>query len=138
MANYMTKVAKLLDLKIGKRFKCSNGCTYVLTKKGIRAIDDALYESSRECDYAHILLDILTGELTVSQDTFKPTHGDVYFYIDTDGSIQDGYFENCLFEYNLYKIGNMYKTVKEAKANSDRWGNYYAAYVASEDGQGVY
>lgn len=138
MGNYMSKVAKLLDLKIGKRFKCSNGCTYVLTKQGIRALDGSYYESSRESDYAHVLLDILTGKLTVSQDTFKPTYGDVYFYVDGDGNVDSGFFEYHIFDYNLYKIGNMYATRKEAKANSDKWGNYYASYGASEDCQGVY
>lgn len=35
MANYMSQVAKMLEVELGEEFKCSNGYKYVLREDGI-------------------------------------------------------------------------------------------------------
>ena len=35
MANYMSQVAKMLEVELGEEFECSNGYKYVLREDGI-------------------------------------------------------------------------------------------------------
>ena len=70
MSNYMEKVAEMLGVKLGERFRI-NGEKYYITKEGLFDDDDDL------CTI--IFMHLLTGKYTIEKLPWKPKMGKIYF-----------------------------------------------------------
>ena len=126
MENKMDKVAEILGVEIGEKFKIQypNGeisdCYYRFTENGIYGDDHSV--GSR------FLLNLVIGKYTILKSPWKPVEGELYFYIDQKGTVYGTSFsETCLYDFNLYKLGNCYCTKEEAEANRDKWIEFYTS-----------
>lgn len=57
--------------------------------------------------------------------SWKPKFDEKYYSIGVDGSVEDGVWMNDFLDYSLYKLGNCYRTIEEARANRSKWGKFY-------------
>lgn len=46
---------------------------------------------------------------------WKPQKEDNYYYIDINGNVESTFWANACFDYDLYAIGNCYRTKEEAE-----------------------
>lgn len=122
MINHMPEVAKMLGVEIGEEFYIGPyNATYVIR-------EDGLYSTSSEALCSDILIKLLNGIWAIKRKPWKPFEGEDFFYIDQKSHICSGYFhEKCLYDINLYKLGNCYRTKEEAEANRDKWVAFYAS-----------
>lgn len=130
MANYMAEIAKMLGVEIGEEFEiqypspCSVKTTAMFTEDGFRIVHtDAviLHPYWKEAELNHLL----NGTLTIKRKPWKPKFDEDYYSIGVDGGTEHGIWLNDFLDYTLYKIGNCYKTVEEARANIGKWGKFY-------------
>ena len=123
MANHMAEVAKMLGVELGEEFMCSNGYKYVLREYGVaQSKYDGLMGS-----FTNVLNDLLTGKLLIERKPWKPSKGDKYWYISSNGSADYYCWTDDTIDFLTYKLGNCYKTVQEAEANRDKWVAFYAS-----------
>lgn len=128
MANYMEQVAKMLGVEMGEEFE-------ILWPDGRMPYDEDIYCFKDNGLYAvytnvqahRILACLLTGAAIVKHKPWKPEFEDIYWRIDLNGTVTQEVWTNTVFDYNLYKIGNCYRTQKEAEANRDKWLDFYAS-----------
>lgn len=123
MANHMAEVAKMLGVELGEEFMCSNGYKYVLREYGVtQSKYDGIMGS-----FTNVLNDLLTGQLLIERKPWKPSKGDKYWYISSNGSADYYCWTDDTIDFLTYKLGNCYKTVQEAEANRDKWVAFYAS-----------
>lgn len=123
--NYMSEVAKMLGVELGERFKLSDDeynyiFEYYLSDDGIVLDGEGL-----ACDSKKVLHDILCGKYIIKRKPWKPKFEEQYFSIGVDGTTESGVWLNDFLDYSLYKIGNCYRTIEEARANRSKWGAFY-------------
>lgn len=117
MANYMAEVAKMLGVELDQDFECNESpCTYRITKNGVRC-NGVLGADS--------LTMLLNGTLTIKRKPWKPKNGDGYWTVISDGSIYYVLYRDDIIDFYCYKLGNCYRTNKEAEANRDKWVAFY-------------
>ena len=107
--NYMEKVAEMLGVKLGEKFKV-NGKVFWLDKDGMR--------NDKGGRYAGILNSLLTGEYTIEKLPWKPQRGDVYWIVSMNGKDLYGRWEEHITDYAMYYAGNCFETKEEAKAHA--------------------
>ena len=56
---------------------------------------------------------------------FEYTIEESYYSIGVDGTVENGTWLNDFLDYSLYKIGNCYRTIGEARDNISKWGKFY-------------
>lgn len=121
MANYMAEVAKLLGVEIGEEFRTDKHIgPFMLTDIGIVTEDEAPRKDS-------LLRKLLTGEQKVIKYKDIPSYGSQFWYIAKNGNIYTELWEGTTFNFVLNKIGNCYKTKRDAEANRDKWSRFYAS-----------
>lgn len=133
MANYMAEVAKLLGVELGEEFEikypspCDVKTTAVFSEDGFKVTHtDAVILQPYWKDAE--LHELLKGTLTIKRKPWKPKVGDGYWYIDIDGeNIYSSWDPNNARDISLYKLGNCYRTNKEAKENKNKWISFYAS-----------
>ena len=124
MANHMAKVAEILGVELGEEFEL-RGYTYKLTEDGLIC---PAYPHHDEEDYEHMLRMLLIGEYTIKLKPWKPKNDEKFWYVNTDNTVGYNYFDNQDADHvNYYKIGNCYRTFGAAKANLDKWVQFYAS-----------
>lgn len=57
--------------------------------------------------------------------SWRPKFDEKYYSIGVDGAVEDGVWMNDFLDYSLYKLGNCYRTIEEARANRSKWGKFY-------------
>lgn len=122
MENNMEKVAKLFGLNIGDYFEINERKgKFLIATNGLYLMKDYyIWERSSET-----LFKLLYGEYTIKRMSWKPKFNEKYYSIGVDGSVEDGTWLNDFLDYTLYKIGNCYRTIEEARANRVKWGTFY-------------
>ena len=125
MANYMSQVAKMLGVELGERFDI-NGFNefYFLETDGLYSFNGTY------CKCDEYFSKLLAGELTIKHEPWKPKRGETYWYVEKDGDIWEMEWHPCRYmsdHVNRYKLGNCYRTRKEAEANRDKWVAFYAS-----------
>ena len=105
MSNYMEKVAEMLGVKLGERFRI-NGKVFWLDKDGIRSDTGGRYAGLLNC--------LLTGEYTIEKLPWKPKNGDDYFVGTMGCSASTNSWRGDYFDYALYYTGNCFRTREEA------------------------
>lgn len=72
---------------------------------------------------------LLKGSYMINQkpqEPWKPRYNEEYWFVGLNGHIySDVFYKNRLYDMNLYKIGNCYRTEVEARANRDKWVEFY-------------
>lgn len=115
---YMEQIAKMFNVEFGENF-CVQGYqdVYHFTLRG-------LIDSHGE-EHPMILNSILCGRVDVYVKPWKPERTEVYYYVNNCGFVDSEHWEFCSFDLGNYKIGNCYKTEKEAERNIDKWVEFY-------------
>ena len=119
--NRMNQVTKLLGLKINEEFKIKGlRDTYKITENGV-VIKDSEYVQGL------ILTKLITGEFEIQYGPWKPNDGDEFYYIvfTDDFCIYPDYWEGTYQEILNYKIGNCYRTRKEAEDAVPTWIKFF-------------
>lgn len=70
---------------------------------------------------------ILDGKMVIKHKPWKPSEGDKYWYVSSDGSVDYYSWTDDTMDFLAYKLGNCYKTEREAEANRDKWIAFYAS-----------
>ena len=135
--NYMADVAKLLGVELGEVFKIdydmpwATDSRYVLGKftyDGFEVIKTNLLSYPKQVDREDILSDLLIGAATISSKPWKPKKcGEIYLYVDKNGDTWTAPWYDCEIDVLRYKLGNCYRTRKEAEANRDKWIDFYVS-----------
>ena len=125
MANYMSQVAKMLGVELGERFDI-NGFNefYFLDTDGLYSFNGTY------CKCDEYFSKLLAGELTIKRKPWKPKRGETYWYVEKDGDVLEMEWHPCRYmsnHVNRYKLGNCYRTQKEAEANRDKWVAFYTS-----------
>ena len=110
MSNYMEKVAEMLGVKLGERFKI-NGNIFWFDGGGGLVDDD-------DNSYPNTMKSLLTGELSIEKIPWKPQYDDKYWCISMDGDVLYDEWDGCVYDYAMYYAGNCFETYEEAKAHA--------------------
>ena len=126
MTNHMEEVAKMLGVELDEEFEIAgykNG-NFKITECGIKKLEGGEWVNG-----SFIFEVLLTGECTIKRKPWKPKSGDVYWVVDEMGKAWNSTWcddEEFLSDsINYYKLGNCYRTESEAKANRDKWVEFY-------------
>ena len=109
MSNYMEKVAEMLGVKLGERFKI-NGEVYWLNKDGL--MDDTGHQ------IFSTLGRLVIGQYTIEKLPWKPQYGDKYWYISMEGCALYSKWTEPINDYAMYYAGNCFETKEEALAHA--------------------
>ena len=133
MANHMEEVAKILGVKLGERFEIidNNGNKssdiYYFTQTNLMAELDLTVSKTLYCADANILHRLIVGDYSIKRKPWKPSEGDQYWYVSSNGSADYYCWTDDTQDFLTYKLGNCYRTREEAEANQDKWVNFYAS-----------
>lgn len=113
--NYMSKVAEMLGVKMGERFKIEgNNKNFYINETGLTA-DGFKYVNS-------LLVSLLAGTDKIIKESFtsRIQHGDIYHCITMDGGVYNEKFNpNYATDIAMMYIGNMFETKEEALRSKD-------------------
>ena len=129
MRNNMEEVAKLLGVELDEEFELIFQpssiyyATVKLTIDGVKVVNTNVYDvfNFKSCLLEHLL----KGSYGIKRKPWKPKFNEKYYSIGVDGSTEDGTWLNDFLDYTLYKIGNCYRTIEEARENRVKWGTFY-------------
>ena len=130
MANYMEEVAKMLGVEIGEEFEiqypshCDVKTTAVFSSNGFNIVhtDAVILQPYWKYAELHALLE---GTISIKRKPWKPKFEESYYSVGVDGTVENGTWLNDFLDYSLYKIGNCYRTIDEARCNMSKWGRFY-------------
>ena len=129
MKNNMEEVAKLLGVELDEEFEVifpsdPVGCATVkLTIDGAKVINTNV-SNIFNLEY-YLLEHLVKGSYGIKRKHWKPKFDEKYYSIGVDGSVEEGIWLSDFLDYSLYKIGNCYSTIEEARANRIKWGKFY-------------
>ena len=109
MSNYMGKVAEMLGVKLGERFKI-NGEVYWLDKDGL--MDDTGHQ------IFSTLGRLVIGQYTIEKLPWRPQESDRYWVFLKDGHTVRYFWNDDCVEFALYYAGNCFATREEALAHA--------------------
>ena len=109
MSNYMEKVAEMLGVKLGERFKV-NGKVFWLDKDGL--MDDTGHQ------IFSTLGRLVIGQYTIEKLPWKPQKGDEYWVVSMNGDVLYDEWIEHITDYAMYFAGNCFATRKEALAHA--------------------
>ena len=127
MANYMKQVAEMLGVEMGEEFEVDYGngtfATVNITNTGLHIINT---NKQFYGDLNRTTLDwILGGVCHIKRRPWKPTTEGIYYYVENNGDIDFGIWDNDYIDLMCYKLGNCYRTSAEAANNKDKWIAFY-------------
>ena len=113
--NYMKKVAKMLGVELGERFKVSGiEETVYLDKDGLKA------DGKEWGIFNNVLMCLVTGENEIIKLPRKPKNGETIWFTTTDGAVvNDCFHSRFARDLSLYKLGKLYCTEAEAEAHRE-------------------
>lgn len=138
---YMAKVAKMLGVELGERFRDgwyekrrgkeprivinSSGFggywEHEITKDGIITYGtDENGNIVRTEDGKEMLCRLLTGKrILIKKRQWKPKANEQYHYVGIEGQIERGHWISNSIDTALYVFGNCFRTAAEAEAHKD-------------------
>lgn len=123
--NYMSKIAEMLGIEIGEKFKIrfESG---VVSDDLYMFTDNAIYMPNVTVSSENLLWRLLTGRCEIVKLPWKPKNGEHYYYIDTDGKVTYETFNpSVIYDIALYKLGKLYRTKAEAEEHADEDAAYW-------------
>ena len=120
--NYMSEVAKMLGVELGESFyiNTQGDTEYVFTANG-------LFPAHGSVVCNNTLNELLSGTAYIKRKPWKPEDNEIYYFVSENGDAFSDSWDNSYADIVLYKLGNCYRTAKEAKANRDKWIAFYAS-----------
>ena len=119
--NHISKIAEMLGVQTGEYFEINGRTgTYVFTR-------DGLYEVGYHNRFDEMLVNLLSGRLTIKRKPWRPKCDEKYYSIGPGGVLEPGTWINDFIDIAMYRLGNCYKTAQEAEANRDKWIAFYAS-----------
>lgn len=120
--NYMADVAKFLGVELNEEYfkVAGNEHPYRLTDKGLRNFDNGRIEND-------MLVRLLTGDAVIVKKPWEPKDGEKYFFISIQNdkfSIGELTWNGDSYDYELYHMGNFFKTKKEALKNTSAYKEF--------------
>ena len=100
MANHMAEVAKMLGVELGEEFEIDKLPTrrYKLTENnGLSGIYFGSWVVDEDSD--KILKSLLLGECSIKRKPWKPSKGDKYWYISSNGSADYSCWNNDTIDF---------------------------------------
>ena len=107
--NNMEKVAEMLGVKLGERFKI-NGEVYWLNRDGL--MDDTGHQ------IFSTLGRLVIGQYTIEKLPWKPQCGDEYWAVSMNGDALYSKWTEHITDYSLYYADNCFATREEALAHA--------------------
>ena len=122
--NLMPRIAEMLGVEIGERFKVSQKDSeiyYFTDAAFLKQVNDAESEdfvSDLEEEDLLVLYYLLSGKETVVRLSCEPKYGDKYYYLNvSDVCVSSGYWFGHTDDYAMRSLGMVYRTKEEAKAH---------------------
>ena len=108
--NNMEKVAEMLGVKLGERFKLRDR-EYLIDRHGLNR-----YYPGNDMGFPDdaLLSALIRGELNIEKLPWKPRSHDKYWYISTNGNAGYGEWLDSVVDYAMYYAGNCFETRDEA------------------------
>lgn len=120
--NYYKKIAEMLGVELGEEFSIKNIQTedinrarYKITKeKGL------MYSiGGEEWNRSSSLLAVFSGAYSIVKLPWKPKKGEAYWhYSEVWREVISFEWEDCLYDFLLWKAGNCFKTKEEGDAKA--------------------
>lgn len=115
--NYMEQIAKMFGVELREKFKLKNKIGQFETGYYQFAEDGLLFHVDGNSFFSPLAMrDLLVGELEI-EIPWKPKEGDIYHFINIDGSLDYDTWNDYLSDFALYKLGKIYRTREEAEAH---------------------
>lgn len=133
MANYMAEVAKMLGVELGEVFTIEVPSHPNYHVEAFFRVDGLGFTKcnvpGEELWLPHVLKHLITGTYTIKRKPWKPVYGDCYWAVSAHPTEYFHYlkWEGNVSDYSNYKLGNCYRTRKEAEVNRDKWSRFYAS-----------
>ena len=126
MVNHMPEIAKMLGIELNEEFEIPEYPTRIfrITMDGIEGFKNGEWYVGASVNLL-IFERVLTGEYSIKRKPWKPQDDEKYWYVAPGGSCIGVLWFGDLDDINLYKIGNCYRTEAEARANRDKWVEFY-------------
>ena len=120
--NYYKKIAGMLGVELGEEFSIKNIQTedinrarYKITKE-----EGLMYSiGGEEWNRSSSLLAIFSGAYSIVKLPWKPKKGEAYWhYSEVWREVISFEWEDCLYDFLLWKAGNCFKTKEEGDAKA--------------------
>lgn len=131
MANYMAEVANILGVEMNEKFELENlpGIPFKLTELGLVCLGPA--KLSKDV-MNETFLRLLIGCSKIKHRSWKPKYEERYWSIGPGGVLEPGTWLNDFIDIAMYRLGNCYRTSREAEFNRNKWVAFYASDEALE------
>lgn len=117
----MKDLANLLGLELYEEFKIKgSGGRYRITKETLEWTHAGIWEKSNP-----LIEELFNG--TYELEPWKPKKNDVFYIVDIDG-IESFIWKNDATDVALYKMGNCFKTEKDAEKHKEEILNKIKEY----------
>lgn len=102
-------VAKLLGVSLEEEFKIDDyEGKFKLTADGLKEFDGDEWYQNNELDT--LLVDLLTGGLSITVEPFKPVYGNIYYYPSTFWrSVESAVWKSSPVDFALLNAGMAFK-----------------------------
>ena len=130
--NHMAEVAKMLGVELDEEFEIdfpapsTISTTAVFKENEFRIVKTDAYIMTPYWNYS-VLHSLLVGSFTIKRKPWKPSKGDKYWHISSNGSADYYCWTDDTLDFLTYKLGNCYRTREEAEANRDKWVKFYSS-----------
>ena len=127
--NYMTEVAKMLGVELGEEFEVNENesftCHFTDEKFSVTSRSQTQLLTSSFVE--GVLCALIYGGYTIKRKPWKPRADDHYWIVKPDGEMMYSRWYDETADSTFYKIGNCYRTYKEAEADRDKWVAFYSS-----------
>ena len=120
--NYYKKIAEMLGVELGEEFSVKNCKTKELNRPRYKITQEEgiMYSIDREKWCRSVLLmSIINGSYSIVKIPWKPKKGEAYWhYSEVWREVISFEWEDCLYDFLLWKAGNCFKTKEEGDAKA--------------------
>lgn len=120
--NYYKKIAEMLGVELGEEFSLKGNYTGEINRPRYKITQEEglMYSiGSNEWNRSTILLTIINGSYSVVKLPWKPKKGEAYWhYSEVWREVISFEWEDCLYDFLLWKAGNCFKTKEEGDAKA--------------------
>lgn len=120
--NYYKQIAEMLGVELGEEFRLKENKTknILIPRYKITQEEGLMFSVNRnEFDRSVTLMSIINGSFSVVKLPWKPKKGEAYWhYSEVWGEVVSFEWEDCLYDFLLWKAGNCFKTKEEGDAKA--------------------